>query len=64
MVVFLVALLTLLALCGAIIFWVCLVLLIVEWEYMDILERIGHIIATIVGLTAGITCPYIIVFCL
>ena len=60
----LVVLLTLMALSGAIIFWVCLVALIVEWQYMDILERIGNILAIIVGVTAVVTCSYIMAFCL
>lgn len=60
----LVVLLTILASSGTVIFWMCLISLIVEWQYMDILERIGHILAIIVGLTAVITCSYIMVFCL
>ena len=64
MVGFLVALLTILASCGAIVFWLCLVATIVEWKYMDILSRIGNILAIIVGITAAVTCSYIMVFCL
>ena len=64
MTIFLVVLLTLLASCGAVVFWMCLVATIVEWKYMEILSRIGNILATIVGLTEGIICSYIMVFCL
>lgn len=64
MTIFLVILLTLLALCGAIAFWVCLVVLIIEWECMDGLERIAYILATIAGATSVVTCSYIMAFCL
>lgn len=60
----LVVFLALLALSGAVIFWICLVSLLLEWEYMDIFQRIRNILTAIVGLTAGITCSYIMTFCL
>ncbi len=57
-------LLVLLALCGAVIFWHFLVNTIIEWRYMETIQRVSYIFASAMGFVATVVCSHIIATCL